>query len=148
MPTAQTDQARVGLPRRLGAILYDGLICLGLVFGVAIVATALTGPDPGPVARVLLQTALAGTPLAYFQVSWTRGGQTIGMRAWRIRLAAAGTEAVPWDRALLRALTALLSWGAAGLGFLWALADPERLAWHDRLSGTRLVRLPPASKAV
>jgi uncharacterized RDD family membrane protein YckC len=36
-------------------------------------------------------------------------------------------------------MAALLSISCGGLGYLWALVDKERLTWHDRISGTRVV---------
>lgn len=72
--------------------------------------------------------------------SWRHGGQTLGMRPWRLRLATldGGT---PSTAALLRRFAVgTLSLLAAGAGFWWAWVDRDRLAWHDRASGTRLVR--------
>ena len=40
----------------------------------------------------------------------------------------------------LRPLTLSLLLG--GLGFWWAWVDRQRLTWHDRASGTRLLRIP------
>lgn len=74
----------------------------------------------------------------FFVGFWTRG-ETLGMRAWRLRILGPASEPPGPGRALLRFFAALLSWSALGLGFLWVLVDRDRLAWHDRLSGTRLV---------
>ncbi|HKJ70973.1 MAG TPA: RDD family protein [Gammaproteobacteria bacterium] len=139
------------LLRRLGAALYDALICAGLVLGTAMVLTLLMGGTtsdlhgPGPAGRDLIRFGVLAVPVAYFLVSWTRGGQTVGMRPWRLRLVALEGGPVPLKAAAVRLAASLLSWAPAGLGFWWSLADRERLAWHDRLSGTRLVRLPKAA---
>lgn len=69
----------------------------------------------------------------YFLWCWLRGGQTLPMKAWRIRL----VRVTP-ARAVLRYLLALLL-VPTGLSFVWALFDPERQFLHDRLAGTRLV---------
>lgn len=83
---------------------------------------------------------------AYAVYSWRRGGQTLGMRPWRIRvIAAEGTQApsILSTRALwARYAVGTLSLLAGGLGFWWAWFDRERRTWHDRASGTRLVRVP------
>jgi uncharacterized RDD family membrane protein YckC len=79
---------------------------------------------------------------AYALASWRFGGQTLGMRAWRLRLAAADGSAPSWKSLCLRYAVATLSLAAGGLGFWWAWVDRDRLAWHDRLSGTHLVKLP------
>jgi uncharacterized RDD family membrane protein YckC len=44
--------------------------------------------------------------------------------------------------ATIRFFAALLSWLPLGLGFLWQIWDPEHLAWHDRLSRTRIIYYP------
>ena len=78
----------------------------------------------------------------YATASWRRGGQTLGMRPWRLQVVAAGggppTGAALWQRYAMATLSLL----AAGLGFWWAWIDRDRLTWHDRASGTRTRRLP------
>lgn len=137
---------------RLLALLYDlwpvlalwMLLSLGFTLGY----TFLGHHDPHrniapfSVLQLLLwglSWAVAG---AYAVLSWRRGGQTLGMRPWRIKLVAAD-GGVPGLRALwLRYAVGTLSLLAGGLGFWWAWWDRERLTWHDRASGTRLLRLP------
>ncbi len=83
--------------------------------------------------RLALQLFIAAVLAAYFLWCWLRGGQTLAMKAWRIRL-----EPVSPRRALLRFLLALLL-VPTGISLLWALVDRERQFLHDRLAGTRLV---------
>lgn len=79
---------------------------------------------------------VAGT---YATVSWRRGGQTLGMRPWRLRL----QEPRPtWRQAWTRYVIGTLSLALGGAGFWWAWLDRDRLTWHDRASGTRLLRVP------
>lgn len=126
-----------GLLRRLAACLYDGLVLTAvlMVAGAAWVAFSRAAAAPGD---WLFRSYLLAVSAAFFCALWTRG-ETLGMRAWKLRLVAADGRPPGWGRALLRFAAALLSWAALGLGFLWVLVDRERLAWHDRLSGTRLV---------
>lgn len=81
----------------------------------------------------------------YAITSWRSGGQTLGMRPWRLKLVAAcGAE--PATGALWRRYTmGTLSLLAAGAGFWWAWIDRDGLTWHDRVSGTRMLRLPKIS---
>jgi len=74
-----------------------------------------------------------------------RGGQTVGMKPWRLRIVGADGGPIGFRRALLRFAVALVSLAALGLGFLWCLIDRERRAWHDIAAGTLLVRLEKAS---
>ena len=81
--------------------------------------------------RHALQLFIAAVFAAYFLWCWLRGGQTLAMKAWHIRL----VDVTP-RRALLRlALAALLF----PVSILWAFLDRDRQFLHDRLAGTRLV---------
>ncbi|WP_211260720.1 RDD family protein [Pseudoxanthomonas dokdonensis] len=78
----------------------------------------------------------------YAVVSWHRGGQTLGMRPWRLKVVAADggrpSASALWKRYAIATLSTL----AAGLGFWWAWLDKDKLTLHDRFSGTRMIRLP------
>jgi len=88
----------------------------------------------------LLQAWLVAAAGTYFVFFWTRGGQTLPMKTWRIRLVRAeGGGPVHAGRALHRYALALLGTLAVGLGFAWALVDRDRQFLHDRLAGTALV---------
>jgi uncharacterized RDD family membrane protein YckC len=135
--------ASLGL--RLAAAAYDLLPLLGLWFVAAVLALAVTGGalDTHTLAgKFLVQGFALALSAAYFVVSWSRGGQTIGMRAWRLRVVDANGDRVPWSRACLRFFVALVSLAALGAGFWWALFDPQRRAWHDMAARTRVLRLP------
>lgn len=77
----------------------------------------------------------------YAVTSWRRGGQTLGMRPWRLRLFFPGAaEPDGWKALWIRYCVGTVSLLLCGLGFWWAWLDRDRLTWHDRASGTRLVR--------
>jgi uncharacterized RDD family membrane protein YckC len=63
------------------------------------------------------------------------------MRAWCLQVVREDGGKFGWRDAALRFFSAMLSWLCLGLGFLWILIDKEKLAWHDRLSRTRVVLL-------
>lgn len=117
-------------------MVYDGL----LVVAVWMVATALLLPFTGGEAvrpgQGWYTAYLMSLAFGYFGWFWTHGGQTLGMRSWRLRLVGIDSRRVRWGQALVRFLGACLSWLPLGAGFLWALVDPCRRTWHDRLSGT------------
>jgi len=129
---------------RLVAAVYDLLPLLGLWFVAAVLALALTGGalDVHRLAHKVLVQALAfGVTAAYFVASWTRGGQTIGMKPWDLRVV--HSDGMPPDltHATLRFAVALLSLATAGLGFWWALIDTQGRSWHDIAAGTFVVRM-------
>ena len=122
--------------RRLASMLYESL----LLFGVAFFGTWLFQFAAGTLVidgwrLAMLQLFLVALFATYFLWCWLRGGQTLAMKAWRIRL-----EQVSPPRALLRFLLALLL-VPTGISLLWALVDRERQFLHDRLAGTRLVQV-------
>jgi len=129
---------------RVLAGTYDTLPLLGLWFLAGAVALGLSGgslQSQQELRKLLTQVLVLAFTAAYFVVSWTRGGQTIGMRAWRLRVMRTDGTRVAWPRALLRFTVALVSLGALGAGFAWALLDPGKRTWHDIAADTRVVRL-------
>jgi uncharacterized RDD family membrane protein YckC len=135
------------LPLRLAAAVYDlfPLIALWMLTAGLFLLAAHGDVDaahPPFAYRFALRAALLVVSAGYFAISWSRGGQTIGMRAWRIRVVTDDGGPLPWPRALLRFAVALLSLSAAGLGFLWCLIDRDRRGWHDLVARSAVVRLP------
>jgi uncharacterized RDD family membrane protein YckC len=147
MPKATYPLPAPSLLRRLAAFFYDCLLltALWMVTG-ALVLAASSGQlaDPHRPAWLLyaFRSLLLLVPALFFSWFWTHGGQTLGMRAWRLKVVSADGGAVTWKAAGQRLAAACLSAALLGLGFLWVLVDRDRQAWHDRLSGTRLVVLP------
>lgn len=132
------------LLRRLGAMLYDGLLLAALLMiGTALFLPLTHGEAvTQPALRFALRVFLLGLIVGFFGVFWTRTGQTLGMQSWRIKVERLDGSRLGWKDVALRLGAALLSWLPLGLGFLWALFDAEKRAWHDRLTGTRVVVVP------
>ena len=129
------------LLRRLTSLFYEALLLVavlwlaGLLFSLA--ERQLHVPHVRPVYQVYL-VLVAG---AYFAWQWVRGGQTLPMKTWRLKLVARDGGAITWRQAWLRYVVALAGTMVVGFGFLWALFDRERLFLHDRIAGTRIVRV-------
>jgi uncharacterized RDD family membrane protein YckC len=147
MPVA--DAVRPGLLRRLAAILYDALVVMGIAMFVTILVVVPLGMALGQdgwerlqqtaAFRVALQLLLVITIVGFHLWFWTHGGQSLGMRAWRLQVVRNDGLPLTFSDALLRYATAVVSALPVGLGFLWSLFDPEKLTWHDRWSKTRLL---------
>lgn len=136
-----------GLMRRLAAIVYDTLLLVAL----AMVATGLLLPLTGgeaidasshPALGAAYRAVLVGIVIAFYGLFWTRRGQTLGMQSWRLKVERQDGGPLNWSDVLRRLAAALLSALVLGLGFLWILVDPGKRAWHDMLSGTRVVLVP------
>ena len=146
MPGSNPPRALVGW--RLLALAYDLLPVLALWFVVAAGFTAAHGDAVrGGVLGLLEFAVLWAVAGVYATLSWRRGGQTIGMRAWRLRVTDAVGGAPGWRALWLRYLVGAIGLLAGGLGFWWAWIDRDRLAWHDRASGTRMRRIEKRAKA-
>jgi uncharacterized RDD family membrane protein YckC len=63
------------------------------------------------------------------------------MKTWKMRLQQENGQTISWPLAFLRFIAAIISWAAAGLGFLWSLFHPARRTWHDIASRSYLVDL-------
>ncbi len=159
-----------GLARRLAAFLYEGVLLFGVVMMAGFLYSTITQQRHALEGRFGLMLFLFVVLGIYFSWFWSRGGQTVAMKAWHIRLVSADGGAVSGWRAAVRYLLAWL-WFlpataavyAAGLhgkgevttavlaGVLayaaLAWLRPDRQFWHDVVCGTRLVDCKPALPA-
>ncbi len=144
-----TSGTEAGFGRRFAALIYDAFLLAALLIIFTFGALVFTGGH-----AILRETAGAwyyvycsgeiAVAAAYYILNWMRSGQTLGMRAWRLRAVGASGRPLGFGAALLRCLFGFFAWAPAALGVLWLYADPERIALHDRLSNTRVVRLSRA----
>ncbi len=118
-------------------MVYDALVILALWITTIVILVTLRGDAVlGAWVRGLLFVELYGL-LAW---CWCRRGQTLGMLAWRLRLASDGGFTA--TQALRRFIGGLLSFATLGLGFLWMWFDRDGMTWPDRLSNSTVIREP------
>ncbi|HEY6893980.1 MAG TPA: RDD family protein [Rhodanobacteraceae bacterium] len=132
---------------RIAAGIYDLFPLVALWMATAGIALLVVHGNvdlahPPLVWRIGLRGALIVVTAAYFVISWARGGQTIGMRAWRLRIVSDDGLAIGWPRAVVRFVVASVSLLAFGIGFAWCLFDRRKRGWHDLAARSVLVRLP------
>ncbi|HXJ50852.1 MAG TPA: RDD family protein [Burkholderiales bacterium] len=127
--------ATPGLPRRLASMVYEAILLFAVAFLAAWVFFFASGGRDATAGamRHLLQLCIGLFFAAYFLWSWLRGGQTLAMKAWRIRL----IDITPASALLRLILAALLV--PTGISLIWALFDRDRQFLHDRLARSRLV---------
>lgn len=129
-----------GLRRRLASLVYELLLAFAMAFMAGLLfygaaSERLSGPT-----RHLFQAYLLAVLGVYFVWCWRRGGQTLPMKTWKLRLVSCDGGAVSVRLACVRYLLACVSVALAGAGFLWALFDRDGQFLHDRIAGTRIVR--------
>ena len=156
-----------GIARRLACFVYEGVLLFGVVMISAYLFSSLTQQRHALQGRHELQAFLFLILGIYFGWFWSRGGQTVAMKAWHIRVVDAAGRPISQGRAVLRYLLSWL-WFAPALLTLWAtgLRDgaavsgvllagvlgyaliarlhPQRQFLHDALCGTRLITWRPA----
>ena len=147
-------------------MLYEAVLLIGVIFavGYALLVSMQWSYPLSSGARAIVQAVLFIAIGIYFVVCWTRTGQTLAAKAWRLRVIGKDGRPLPAARAVLRYLLAWHLWlpglaiaalmqlrtGSAlavvalsfALLMLPALFDSDRRLLHDRWSGTRVVRVP------
>ena len=131
-----------GVLRRLAAGCYDALLVGAIWMLVTLIIVAIRGGDPVPSGEPTYQLLLLVMAAPFFITSWVRGGQTLGMRAWRLRVETAAGQPLNARTGILRFLAGLLTVATGGIGLFWLWVDRDSLAWHDRVTGTRVVVVP------
>jgi uncharacterized RDD family membrane protein YckC len=166
-PAGAAALPTAGLAHRMAAFVYEGVLLFGVVFMAGLVYSSLTQQRHALQGQTGLQVVVFVVLGLYFVTFWTRGGQTVAMRAWQVRLVDASNQPVTPARAVARYVAswlwfapALVTARLAGLhsatqiftllavGVLaYALLTrlhPQRQFLHDALCGTRLVHWRPA----
>jgi uncharacterized RDD family membrane protein YckC len=128
---------------RIAVMVYELLLVTAVVFVASFLVIPVVGDLHAPWQRHLFQVYILGVLFAYFSAFWLRSGQTLAMKTWRIRLVNPDGAPLTLKQAALRFVLALVGLLLAGAGFWWALIDRDRQFLHDRIVGTRLVRVPP-----
>lgn len=136
-------------------MIYDALLLIAIIFVATLpIVWILSGPAMPPnndvtllqlstLELVLYRLYLLAICFGFIGGFWVHGGQTPGMRVWRIRIVADDNGAVRWTQALGRFCAA---WCSIGLGFIWMLVDRNKLTLYDRWSGAHLALLPKPEK--
>lgn len=147
---------RAGFWRRFASLIYDSLVVISLsmltailYFAVIQILTALgvvvqtEGHDPAsfiensPMLDTIRSILFVTVNIIFFTYFWAKSGQTIGMRAWRLKVQTLDGQLISWQQGALRAITALL-----GLGNLVVLVDfKNKRALQDYIAKTEVITL-------
>jgi len=128
------------LLRRLAALFYDLLLLIAVLFFASALAVAIN-QGPIPEDNLWFKLYLLLVVYLFFAWFWIHGGETLGMRAWRLQLRSTDGDCITWRITLIRFLTAIPSLLFFGCGYWWSLIDPKKRSWHDRLSNSQVCLL-------
>jgi len=170
--TSATSLTAAPLSRRLFAMLYDGLLLLALLFIAAAIPLLFTGGKAVEGHNLIKSIYIISVSFVFFGWFWTHGGQTLGMRAWRLKLVQENGAAISWLLALLRFLSGLPgwlvfiigiafyfdpalslpgilhllqhmpAWSVMIIGIIWLTLDNWPNGWRAHLTHTRVILLP------
>ncbi|MGQ7286187.1 RDD family protein [Vreelandella venusta] len=132
-------------------MLYDGFLVTAIWLAVTVAHLAFfrfilgqqadeIGTTPFDIWSLRLMLLFFVT--LFFVYSWRRGGMTLGMQAWRLRVQTTDGYAISLKQSLIRCVVAWLSLAAFGIGYWWVLFDRQRRSWPDIASNTQTVVLP------
>ncbi len=143
MPSESVSPAlpHAGLLRRFAAMVYDSLLLLAILFIATALILPFTHGNAVPANNPWLTSYLFFVCFFFNAWFWTHGGQTLGMRAWKIRVQRKDGRAITLWQALLRFLVAVPSLLLAGAGYWWMLVDRDHMTWHDRYSESVVVKI-------
>ena len=149
---------RAGFGRRLGAAIYDAMLALGLYFLAGVLGLLVVGLlqsigliqlapadelaialHQTPIVHGMFQLWLLACIIGFYSYFWSRAGQTLGMKAWRLRVQHPNGQNLSLITAIARCC-----WSLLGLGNLLLLISHQHLASQDKLTQSEVVQLPKA----
>lgn len=145
-PPVSTELA--GIRRRIASMLYESLLLLGVLsvaFMLPHLALGMTTRWILPGWALLLHVFIVMG--LYFVWYWIHGGQTLAMQTWHLRIVACDGSPPRLKQLLLRYILSWPSLLVYGTGLFWAIFDRDRQFLHERLSGTRIIFVPPTRAA-
>ena len=125
--------------RRVMAMAYEILPMTAILLLAAAPVAPLMPEDHVSAGSLWFQVYLLLVVYLYFVWCWSHGGQTLGMRTWKLFVESDDSSGLNWAVASLRFAVAMLGWLPLGLGHWWALIDPQGRSWHDLASNSRVV---------
>lgn len=125
--------------RLFASCVYELLLLFALWMLCTWVFVRLFGDSTHDEKRYFLQFALWLITGIYFIWCWTKTGQTLAAKTWKIKLVNQKNTSLDTKQALIRYALASALILACGLGFIWFLVDKEGLFLHDRLLKTRFI---------
>ncbi len=140
-PDNSTAQTPVPFFRRLIVMIYEAFLLFAVLFAAAIPITVGFNITYGDPLYPVLVGYLYAFAFLYFGWCWTRAGQTLAMKTWRVKLVSRDGSPVTWKQSAIRYGVGCISLLALGAGFFWALLNKNKDTWHGLASSTKLIRV-------
>ena len=131
-------KSNVSFFRRLGSITYDLFLVFSFVFFIAGIVILINNKEP-ITNNLFFYLLTLPVIYAYFSISWVKGKQTLGMRAWKFEIMQKDGNNITYKQSLIRLVLATIS--LAGIGFIFQLFNQYRLPKHDYYSKTYLASI-------
>jgi len=138
MSSSPEEYCRPSVFRHLATMFYDLFLLITILLLAGLIAVALNGGSAIGAGNPFFFIYLLAVSFLFYGWFWTHGGQTLGMRSWKITLINYDNSDITWHQAFIRFSVALLSWLPLGLGFWWQYLGKDQLSWPDLMSNTRL----------
>lgn len=122
----------------MAIVFYDSLLLLALLFLATIIVLPLNNGEAFNSSQFFFPIYLLSISFLFYGWFWTHGGQTLGMKTWKIKIQRIDKQPITWIIAFKRFFMGIVSWLFVGLGFLWKLIDKKQYTWHDYFSKTAL----------
>lgn len=136
-----------GFWRRFWALLLDGVVLASLALLVNIAGMTmlhvLSFEIADSVRAMFMPQLIANTLMkaCYFIYFHAETGQTVGKKAFGLKVVQENGQLIGWPHAAGRYVGAFVSLLAFGLGYLWVVVDERKQGWHDKVAGSYVVRV-------
>lgn len=141
--------------KRFMAMLYDSflVVAISMAYGATVTAVSafqssnMTKDYSPTVSGLGFQLGWVLTLFIFYYYFWRKAGQTVGMKAWRLKIVSNNNERLSLTQCLTRFFGGFISFVLLGAGFWWALIDNKKATAHDKMSNSRIVVTPKAAKS-
>jgi len=127
--------------RRTLCLIYDFLLFLAIWFVASFIFIMIVQDTNFDYFKPIYQFYSLSVIGIYFIWFWTHGGQTLAMQTWKMRVVAKNGTTLSMKQAITRYIFAVIGITSFGIGIIWALFDRDQQFLHDRLAGTRIIKI-------
>ncbi|OUU78939.1 MAG: hypothetical protein CBC38_06385 [Gammaproteobacteria bacterium TMED78] len=132
---------QAGFFKRILANIYDSIIILALIMVLTLAIIIFRDGKEIVHSSTWFTLFIFASHFSFFIWFWTHGGQTLGMRAWGIRVVSSKRESIGLICCIRRYILSFSIIFPPGFCFIWSFFDEERLFFNDRFSETRIINI-------